>query len=187
MIGVDFQLSDQSRLEPGRSHSWLERRNLPCLLQAMLMYAENFVSFNLDTKICDHLLLFKLFDHKTMIRYLDCPCQLSQGYHAWKQFHRCLSYILLRWMFLLRLLIKHRHRRNVTSHHFTSLLFTSFHFYVYSNFFGSYQLKANTIYIHISKNSTFPFISLHFSLSLLLSIEGNKSSLHSPLWLFSLL
>ena len=37
---------------------------------------------------------------------------------------------------------KHRHRRNVTSHHFTSLLFTSFHFYVYSNFFGSYQLKG---------------------------------------------
>ena len=37
---------------------------------------------------------------------------------------------------------KHRHRRNVTSHHFTSFLFTSFHFYVYSNFFGSYQLKG---------------------------------------------
>ena len=36
---------------------------------------------------------------------------------------------------------KHRHRRNVTSHHFTSFLFTYFHFYVYSNFFGSYQLK----------------------------------------------
>ena len=30
---------------------------------------------------------------------------------------------------------KHRHRRNVKSHHFTSFLFTSFHFYVYSNFF----------------------------------------------------
>ena len=30
--------------------------------------------------------------------------------------------------------IKHRHRRNVTSYHFTSLLFTSLHFYVYSNF-----------------------------------------------------
>ena len=37
---------------------------------------------------------------------------------------------------------KHRHRRNVTSHHFTSFLFISFHFFVYSNFFGSYQLKS---------------------------------------------
>ena len=44
------------------------------------------------------------------------------------------------------LIKKHRHRRNVTSHHFTSLLFTSFQFYVYSNFFCSYQLndKYNT-------------------------------------------
>ena len=28
------------------------------------------------------------------------------------------------------------------SHHFTPFLFTSFHFYVFSNFFGSYQLKG---------------------------------------------
>ena len=34
--------------------------------------------------------------------------------------------------------------------------------------------KANTIHIHISNNSTFPFISLHFSLSLLLSIERQE-------------
>ena len=34
--------------------------------------------------------------------------------------------------------------------------------------------KANAIHIHISNNSTFPFISLHFSLSLLLSIERQK-------------
>ena len=46
---------------------------------------------------------------------------------------------------------KHRHRRNVTSHHFTSFLFTS-------------------LYIHTS----LALISLHFSLSLLLSIERQK-------------
>ena len=83
-------------------------------------------------------------------------------------------------------LIKHRHRRNVTSHHFTSFLFTYFHF------FGSYQLKGK-YNIHMYTYPTtqhfpsFLFTSLHFSLSLLLSIEGNKSSLLSPLWLFSLL
>ena len=55
---------------------------------------------------------------------------------------------------------KHRHRRNVTSHHFTSLLFTSFHFYVYSNFFGSYQLKGKyNTHTHIQQLN----ISLHFS------------------------
>ena len=72
----------------------------------------------------------------------------------------------------------------ITSRHYSSLLFTSM------SILTSLALinwKANTIHIHISNNSTFPFISLHFSLSLLLSIEGNKSSLHSPLWLFSLL
>ena len=59
---------------------------------------------------------------------------------------------------------KHRHRRNVTSHHFTSLLFTSFHFYVYSNFFGSYQLKGKY------NTNIQLIISLQFS-SLPLSIE----------------
>ena len=55
---------------------------------------------------------------------------------------------------------KHRHRRNVTSHHFTSLLFTSFHFYVYSNFFDSHQLKSEyNTHTHIQQLS----ISLHFS------------------------
>ena len=29
------------------------------------------------------------------------------------------------------------------SHHFTPFLFTSFHFYVFSNFFGSYQLRGD--------------------------------------------
>ena len=62
---------------------------------------------------------------------------------------------------------KHRHRRNVTSHHFTSFLFTYFHFYVYSNFFGSYQLKDKyNTQAHIQQLN----ISLNFS-SLLLSIE----------------
>ena len=42
----------------------------------------------------------------------------------------------------VQLIMKHRHRRNVTIHHFASFLFTSFHFCVYSNFFGSYQLKG---------------------------------------------
>ena len=52
--------------------------------------------------------------------------------------------------------LKHRHRRNVTSHHFTSLLFTSFHFYVYSNFFGSYQLKGKyNTHTHIEKLKIF--------------------------------
>ena len=55
---------------------------------------------------------------------------------------------------------KHRHRRNVTSHHFTSFLFTYFHFYVYSNFFGSYQLKGKyNTHTHIQQLN----ISLHFS------------------------
>ena len=66
---------------------------------------------------------------------------------------------------------KHRHRQNVTSHHFTSFLFTSM------SILTSLALinwKANTIHIHISNNSTFPFISLHFILSLLLSIERQK-------------
>ena len=82
-----------------------------------------------------------------------------------------------RWSLYFPKGLKHRHRRNVTSHHFTSFLFTSFHFYVYSNFFGSNQLKGkyNTqLHIHISNNSTFTLISLHFSLSLLLSIERQK-------------
>ena len=41
---------------------------------------------------------------------------------------------------------KHRHR----SHHITSFLFIFFHFYVYSKFFGSYQLKGkyNTQYTY---------------------------------------
>ena len=30
----------------------------------------------------------------------------------------------------------------ITSRHFSSLLFTSLHFYIYSNFFGSYELKG---------------------------------------------
>ena len=66
---------------------------------------------------------------------------------------------------------KHRHRRNVTSHPFTSLLFTSM------SILTSLALinwKANTIHIHISKNSTFSVISLHFLLPLLLSIERQK-------------
>ena len=55
---------------------------------------------------------------------------------------------------------KHRHRRNVTSHHFKSFLFTSFHFYVYSNFFDSYQLKSKyNTHTHIQQL----IISLHFS------------------------
>ena len=59
---------------------------------------------------------------------------------------------------LIYVYIKHRHRRNVTSHHFTSLLFTSFHFYVYSNFFGSYQLKSKyNTHTHIQQLN----ISLH--------------------------
>ena len=67
---------------------------------------------------------------------------------------------------------KHRHRRNVTSHHFTSLLFTSFHFYVYSNFFGSYQLKGKyNTHTHIEKLNIFHHFS---SLPLLLSIERQK-------------
>ena len=33
---------------------------------------------------------------------------------------------------------KHRHRRNVTSHHFTSFLFTSFHFFDYFRFFDNF-------------------------------------------------
>ena len=47
-------------------------------------------------------------------------------------------------------IMRHRQRRNVTSHHFTSFLFTCFHFYVYSNFFGYYQLKDKyNTYEHI--------------------------------------
>ncbi len=42
---------------------------------------------------------------------------------------------------------KHRHRRNVTSHHFTSFLFTSFHFYVYSNFL-SIERQIQYIYTY---------------------------------------
>ena len=59
----------------------------------------------------------------------------------------------------------------ITSRHFSSLLFTSM------SILTSLALinwKANTIHIHISNNSTFPFISLHFILSLLLSIERQK-------------
>ena len=55
---------------------------------------------------------------------------------------------------------KHHHRRNVTSHHFTSLLFTSFHFYVYCNIFPTTQ--------HIP---SFLFTSLHFTfMSILTSL-----------------
>ena len=56
--------------------------------------------------------------------------------------------------------VKHRHRRNVTSHHFTSFLLTSFHFYVYYNFFCSYQLKSKyNTHTHIQQLN----ISLHSS------------------------
>ena len=59
----------------------------------------------------------------------------------------------------------------ITSRHFSSLLFTSM------SILTSLALinwKANTIHIHISKNSTFSIISLHFLLPLLLSIERQK-------------
>ena len=72
---------------------------------------------------------------------------------------------------------KHRHRRNVTSHHFTSLLFTSFHFYVHSNFFGSYQLKGKyNTHTHIQQLN----ISLHFSSLLTLTsiINWKAKTIH---------
>ena len=53
----------------------------------------------------------------------------------------------------------------ITSRHFSSHLFTSFHFYVYSNFFGSYQLKG--------KYNTHPHIEK-------LNILHNFSSLLTP-------
>ena len=56
----------------------------------------------------------------------------------------------------------------IISCHFSSLLFTSM---CILTSLALINWKANTIHIHISNNSTFPFISLHFSLSLLLSIE----------------
>ena len=69
------------------------------------------------------------------------------------------------------------------SHHFTPFLFTSFHFYVFSIFFGSYQLKGkcNThVYTHIQQLN----ISLNFS-SLLTShshvyyqLKGKKEQIY---------
>ena len=66
---------------------------------------------------------------------------------------------------------RHKSSLHVTSLHFFSLLFTSM------SILTSLALinwKANTIHIHISKNSTFSIISLHFLLPLLLSIERQK-------------
>ena len=60
--------------------------------------------------------------------YRRATCH-KKGSHRWKKKQRKNT-------------LKHRHRRNVTSHHFTSLLFTSFHFYVFCNFFGSYQSRG---------------------------------------------
>ena len=60
-----------------------------------------------------------------------------------------------RWL-LLCTKIRHRHRRNATSHHFTSLLFTSLYILTSLALINS---KANTMHIHISNNSTFPFIT----------------------------
>ena len=55
---------------------------------------------------------------------------------------------------------KHRHR----SHHITSFLFIFFHFYVYSKFFGSYQLKGkNNTHTHIQQLNISLFTSYsHF-------------------------
>ena len=68
---------------------------------------------------------------------------------------------------------KHRHRRNVTSHHFKSFLLTSFHFYVYYNFFCSYQLKSKyNTHTHIQQLN----ISLHSSSLLTLTSIINWKS-----------
>ena len=51
------------------------------------------------------------------------------------------------WLFnalKVRAVIKHRHRRNVTSHHFTSFLFTSFHLFDYFHFY--YNFTSLTIF-----------------------------------------
>ena len=55
--------------------------------------------------------------------------------------------------------------------HKLSLHVISLHFYIFSNLFSYYQWKANTIHIQKSNKPLFPFISLHFPPSLLLSIE----------------
>ena len=59
----------------------------------------------------------------------------------------------------------------ITSSHFSLLLSTSMSIPTPLTLIN---WKTNTIHIHISNNSSFPFISPHFSLSLRLSIEKQK-------------
>ena len=72
---------------------------------------------------------------------------------------------------------KHRHRRNVTSHHFTSFLFTSFHFFFllfslllqfyFFDFFHLYLTIFTYLNIFISLN-IFTYLTIFNSLTSLL-------------------
>ena len=69
---------------------------------------------------------------------------------------------------------KHRHRRNVTSHHFAAFLFTSFHFFDYFHFFEYLHFFE---YFHLFNN--FQFYDFVTSFTILTSSQQHFFSFNT--------